>query len=39
MVLAKQGKKEEARRELECALQSPGFPAADAARRVLETLH
>ena len=38
MVLAKQGKKEAARRELERALQSPAFPAADEARRVLETL-
>ena len=38
MILAKQGKKEEARRELEQALQSPAFPAADAARRALETL-
>jgi tetratricopeptide (TPR) repeat protein len=38
MILAKQGKKEEARRELEQALQSPTFPAADAARRALETL-
>ncbi len=38
MILAKQGKKEEARRELEQALQSPAFPAAEAARRALETL-
>lgn len=38
MVLARQGKKEEARRQLERALQSAGFPAADEARRVLETL-
>ena len=38
MVLAKQGKKEEARRELEFALKSPGFPGADEAQRVLETL-
>jgi tetratricopeptide (TPR) repeat protein len=38
MVLAKQGKKDAARRELERALQSPGFPGADEARRALETL-
>jgi len=38
MVLAKQGKKEEARRELERALQSPGFPGADEARRTLESI-
>jgi tetratricopeptide (TPR) repeat protein len=38
IVMAKQGKKEDARRELERALQSPGFPSADEARRVLETL-
>jgi tetratricopeptide (TPR) repeat protein len=38
MVLAKQGKKEEARRELEQALQSPGFPGTDEARRTLESI-
>jgi cellulose synthase operon protein C len=38
MVLAKQGKKEEARRELELALKSPGFPGADEARRTLESI-
>jgi len=38
MVLAKRGKKEEARRELERALQSPGFPGTDEARRTLESI-
>jgi tetratricopeptide (TPR) repeat protein len=38
MVYAKLGKTEEARRELEAALKSPGFKSGDEARRVLETL-
>jgi tetratricopeptide (TPR) repeat protein len=38
MVYAKQGKTEEARRELEAALSSANFKNADAARRTLDSL-
>jgi tetratricopeptide (TPR) repeat protein len=38
MVYAKQGKSEEARRELEAALKNPNFKGADEARRTLESL-
>jgi tetratricopeptide (TPR) repeat protein len=38
IVYARRGKKDEARRELERALQTPGFSEADEARRALEAL-
>ncbi len=38
LLYAKRGKKEEARREIERALQAANFAGADEARRVLETL-
>lgn len=37
-VLAKLGKRAEARQELELALRSPGFPEAAEARRILESI-
>jgi Flp pilus assembly protein TadD len=37
-VYAKQGKTDEARRELEAALAMPGFKGADEARLVLDSL-
>jgi hypothetical protein len=37
-VLAKLGKRAEARQELELALRSPGFSEAAEARRILESI-
>jgi len=37
-ILAKLGKRAEARKELELALRSPGFPEAAEARRILDSL-
>jgi len=38
LVYAKRGKKEEARREIERALEAPNFAGADEARRTLESI-
>ena len=38
LVYAKRGKKEEARREIERALEAPNFAGAEEARRTLESI-